>query len=201
MKWALYGERLGVCVFDLDITRRYLLRAMNFLAQLASMDAIILFITSQRSQILMVEETAKRLGQYSHCRRWDSWTFADAAKTYGTKVRLPDAVVFLGTLSSVLEQHPAVMECAKMNIPTIGIVDSNAQPNYVTYVVPGNDDSVESCAYFLKCFSHAIRAGQKKASGQYRDKEPSGDHNRVDSEEDEQRTMSRQPQGFGREFF
>lgn len=48
MKWAIYGERLGVCVFDLDITRRYLLRAMNFLAQLASMDAIILFITSQR---------------------------------------------------------------------------------------------------------------------------------------------------------
>lgn len=139
-------------------------------------------------------------------------------KTYGTKVRLPDVVVFLSTLSSVLEQHPAVMECAKMNIPTIGIVDSNAresgdsdwqkhthlfpslEPNYVTYVVPGNDDSVESCAYYLKCFSHAIRAGQKKASGEYRDKEPR-DHTLVRSDADETRTMPGQPQGFGREFF
>ncbi|GMR35289.1 hypothetical protein PMAYCL1PPCAC_05484, partial [Pristionchus mayeri] len=26
MKWALYGERLGVCIFDLEITRKHLIR-------------------------------------------------------------------------------------------------------------------------------------------------------------------------------
>lgn len=38
----------------------------------------------------------------------------------GATVRLPDTMVFLSTLSSVGEQHPAIIEAAKMAIPTIG---------------------------------------------------------------------------------
>ena len=26
MKWSLYGERLGICVFDLEITKKFLVR-------------------------------------------------------------------------------------------------------------------------------------------------------------------------------
>lgn len=48
MKWALFGERLDVCIFDLEITQRYLTRALNFLACMAYQGAIIMFITTQR---------------------------------------------------------------------------------------------------------------------------------------------------------
>jgi len=70
------------------------------------------------------------------------------------------------------------------------------EPNYVTYVVPGNDDSIESCAYYLKCFSHAIRAGQKKARGE-------GESRDVDEPLPKVRQLQGQNtvQGVGREMF
>lgn len=61
----------------------------------------------------------------------------------------------------VLETHPAVREAAKMAIPTVGVVDSNADPTYVTYPIPGNDDSATSVHFFLDFFLKAIAAGKE----------------------------------------
>lgn len=61
----------------------------------------------------------------------------------------------------MLETHPAVVEAAQMAIPTIGVVDSNSDPSYVTYVVPGNDDSTSSVLYFMNLFVKAIKCGKE----------------------------------------
>ena len=74
---------------------------------------------------------------------------------------LPDTIIFLSTLSSTLERHPGIVEAAKMTIPTIGICDSNSEPNYVTYPVPGNDDSTPSIRYYMKLFQLAIERGRE----------------------------------------
>jgi small subunit ribosomal protein S2 len=49
-----------------------------------------------------------------------------------------------------------------MNIPTIGIVDSNCNPDLLTYVVPGNDDSPVAIELYCKLFKEAILRGKKK---------------------------------------
>ncbi|KAJ9586318.1 hypothetical protein L9F63_020026 [Diploptera punctata] len=54
-----------------------------------------------------------------------------------------------------------VTESAKMCIPTIGIVDTNCNPNLVTYPVPGNDDSPVSIELYCKLFREAIRRGKE----------------------------------------
>ena len=61
-----------------------------------------------------------------------------------------------------MSQHTAIRDSAKMNIPTIGIVDSNCNPDLITYPVPGNDDSVASVTLYCKLFKEAILIGKKK---------------------------------------
>lgn len=75
---------------------------------------------------------------------------------------LPDLCIFLTTLNTVMTQHTAIRDSAKMNIPTIGIVDSNCSPDLVTYVVPGNDDTPASVDLYCKLFKEAILRGKQK---------------------------------------
>ncbi|EGT55615.1 hypothetical protein CAEBREN_00965 [Caenorhabditis brenneri] len=162
MKWALYGERLGVCIFDLDVTKKFLVRALNFVAHVAMRGGMILFVTSNRDSMFDVEKAAEEVGQYSHVRKWQSGTLTNTRQLLGASVRLPDAVCFLSTLTSLGENHPAIIEAAKMAIPTIGVVDSNSDPAYLTYLVPGNDDTPQSTEYLMRMFKEAVRKGQEE---------------------------------------
>lgn len=58
--------------------------------------------------------------------------------------------------------HRAVYDANKMLIPTVGIVDSNCDPNLITYPVPGNDDSLTSIQFYCKVFKEAISRGKQK---------------------------------------
>jgi len=48
-----------------------------------------------------------------------------------------------------------------LQIATVGIVDTNCEPQLITYPVPGNDDSKESISFYLAKFKAAIIAGKK----------------------------------------
>ena len=54
------------------------------------------------------------------------------------------------------------LDAAKMNIPTMAIVDTDCDPNIITFPVPGNDDSLESQQLYLHLFKQAILLGKKK---------------------------------------
>jgi small subunit ribosomal protein S2 len=47
-------------------------------------------------------------------------------------------------------------EARKLNIPTIGLIDSNCNPEDVDYVIPGNDDSVRSVALITAKIADAV---------------------------------------------
>ncbi|VDK84598.1 unnamed protein product [Onchocerca ochengi] len=161
MKWSLFGERLGVCIFDLQKTRECLITALNFVAHIAMRGGMFLFITAEKNNMLMVERKALEINEFAHIRCWKEDTLLNTKALFGAPVRLPDTIIFLSTLTSVLEKHPAIREAAKMVIPTVGIVDSNADPTYITYPIPGNDDSVSSVQYFMDCFVKAIKMGKE----------------------------------------
>ncbi|KAL3120142.1 hypothetical protein niasHT_008896 [Heterodera trifolii] len=163
MKWALYGERLGICVFDLEITRHYLLKALEFVRSVAFLGGRFLFVSTNKSSMLTVETMADELGQYAHTRHWQPGTFTNTKSVFGGPIRLPDIVILLNTLTSAMEAHPALVDSAKMCIPTVAIVDSNSEPNYVCYPIPGNDDSVESVNFFMEMFAKAIRKGRAES--------------------------------------
>jgi len=58
---------------------------------------------------------------------------------------LPDLVVIVGQP----HERNAVLECEKLNIPTITLLDSNCDPTMSTYGITANDDSTRSVELIL----------------------------------------------------
>ena len=52
--------------------------------------------------------------------------------------KVPDAIIVLDTIS----EKNACIEAKSMNIPVIGILDANSDPNMVDFPIPANDDSI-----------------------------------------------------------
>jgi len=61
---------------------------------------------------------------------------------------LPD-VVFVMDLK---KEHIAVAEARKLEIPIVGLVDTNCDPDEVNFVIPGNDDAIRA----LKLMAHQM---------------------------------------------
>lgn len=59
----------------------------------------------------------------------------------------------------VIADANAVREARKMNIPVVGLVDTNADPDTVDYVIPANDDAIKGLQLLLDYFVEAIQEG------------------------------------------
>ena len=158
----IFGSRLEMDIIDLDQTLPLLQDALNFVSHMAYRDGIILLVSKNRIIMPEVEKTAMRVKEYAHCRHWHEGLFTNSNRVFKTTARLPDLCIFLNTLDNVFEMHRGITECAKLLIPTVGIVDTNCDPRLISYPVPGNDDTVDSLMYYLKLFEKAIVLGKKK---------------------------------------
>ena len=158
----IFGSRLGHVIFDLDKTAIYLRSALNFAAHIAYKGGVILFLTRTPQHALLVENTAKECAEFAHTRFWRGGVFTNSIVQFGAVTRLPDLCIFLSSMNTVLLQHTAIRDSAKMMIPTIAILDSNCNPNLVTYPVPGNDDSLVSIQLYCRLFKAAILRAKAK---------------------------------------
>ena len=66
--------------------------------------------------------------------------------------RVPSAL-FIADLKT---EEIALREGARLRIPIIGLVDTNCDPDPVTYVVPGNDDAIRSCELVIGTIGQAV---------------------------------------------
>jgi small subunit ribosomal protein S2 len=62
----------------------------------------------------------------------------------------------------VTNEMNAVREAIKLGIPTIALVDTNADPSLITYPIPANDDAIKAVALITGYVRQAIEAGQAK---------------------------------------
>ena len=69
----------------------------------------------------------------------------------------PDLIVIM----DVLKDKLAVLEAKKLNIPIVGIVDTNADPELIDYVIPGNDDAIRSINLYKKYFLETVIDAQQ----------------------------------------
>ncbi|XP_076562481.1 small ribosomal subunit protein uS2m isoform X1 [Arvicanthis niloticus] len=162
MEPYIFGNRLGQDIIDLDQTALNLQLALNFTAHVAYRKGIILFVSRNRQFSHLIETTAQACGEYAHTRYFKGGLLTNAQLLFGPTVRLPDLIIFLHTLNNVFEPHVAVRDAAKMNIPTVGIVDTNCNPCLITYPVPGNDDSPQAVQLFCKLFRTTINRAKEK---------------------------------------
>ena len=69
----------------------------------------------------------------------------------------PDLIVIF----DVIKDKLAVLQARKLNLPIVGIVDPNADPELIDYVIPGNDDAIRSINLYKKYFLETINDAQQ----------------------------------------
>ncbi len=62
------------------------------------------------------------------------------------------------------KEHIAIQEARKLNIPIVGLVDTNCDPNDVDYVIPGNDDAIRAVKLVTDVMANAIIEGKQGES-------------------------------------
>jgi small subunit ribosomal protein S2 len=77
-----------------------------------------------------------------------------------TMKRQPDAVFIV----DLRKEQLALREASRLGLPVIALVDTNCDPDDVTYVVPGNDDAIRSCSLVTRAIADGIETGKTKVT-------------------------------------
>lgn len=157
-----YGHRAGITVIDLDHTVPLLRRAANVVRNIAKNNGTILFVGTRPELRAVVRKAAERVGPtgFHIGEKWLPGTLTNKVALFGPEVTttqnaVPDVVIFLNPLQNL---H-AIRECAIAHVPTIGIIDSNADPRIVMYAIPANDESVRTAELIAGLLSTAAKQG------------------------------------------
>ncbi len=70
--------------------------------------------------------------------------------------KAPSALFVLDTISEGI----AVTEARKLGIPVVAVVDTNCDPDLITYPIPGNDDAIRSAELMTRVIAEAVAEGK-----------------------------------------
>ena len=155
----IFGVREGIHIISLDVTASHLRRACAVVRSVAERGGLILFVGTRVGQDRAVVKAAQMAGGYHLFDKWIPGGITNGQQILGgcrlkvvdefdqevkgfenqlenKAVLKPDLVVCL----NMLENYVLLHECGVYNIPTIGVVDTDVNPTWVTYPIPANDD-------------------------------------------------------------
>src|SRR5277367_4850528 len=182
----IFGIRDGIHIISLDATFSYLRRAAKIVTEIARRGGLILFVGTRDGHEDIVVNAARRAGGYHVFDRWTpgsltngqqilgrcavkvvdvldrelpqySARMAESAAAGAHPVLKPDLVICLNPL----ENEACLHECGLHNVPTIGIIDTDADPSWVTYPIPANDDSLRCVMLVAGVLGRAGEEGQR----------------------------------------
>ena len=88
---------------------------------------------------------------------------------------LPSAIYVI----DAKKEHIAISEARKLEIPVIAIADTNADPDVIDYVIPGNDDAIRAIKLFTSKIADACvvgsRVGRERAASHSREESHGGE--------------------------
>ena len=100
--------------------------------------------------LLTKKEVALRRKELSKLRK-----HLDGIKTMPDK---PDVAIIIDQK----REMTAILECRKLGIPVVSILDTNCDPELVDIPIPGNDDAIRSIKLILNSLTDSIIQGQSK---------------------------------------
>ena len=59
------------------------------------------------------------------------------------------------------KERIAILEARKLNIPVVGLVDTNCNPEDVDYAIPGNDDAIRAVKLIAQVMANAVIEGKQ----------------------------------------
>lgn len=155
----IYGVRHGIHIISLEQTLAHLRRAARVVEEVAYRGGTILFVGTRKGHMEIVSHAATKAKACYLFTRWTPGSITnrdrllEGLKVYAVNERdellsgfekhvddsrplTPDLVICLNPV----ENYTLLYECGLAKIPTIGVIDTDADASWVTYPIPANDD-------------------------------------------------------------
>lgn len=160
----IHGVRDGIHIISLETTAAHLRRAARVVEEVSYNGGVVLFAGTRKNQMEIVTKAAEMAGGCHLFTKWAPGSITNRDVILKMKMTkmvdeqdetlegfdrynafsrplVPDLVVCLNPL----ENYTMLYECGLASIPTIGIIDTDADPSWVTYTIPANDDRYVIC--------------------------------------------------------
>ncbi|KAL1301734.1 hypothetical protein AAFC00_005937 [Neodothiora populina] len=177
----IFGVRQGIHIISLDATASHLRRACSVVKAVSERGGLVLFVGTREGQDRAVVKAAEMAGGCHLFDRWIPGSITNGLQILGRcgikvvdeldkevpgfeeqledgSALKPDLVVCLNPMENYVLLH----ECGLNNIPTIGVIDTDANPTWVTYPIPANDDSIRACQVIAGALGRAGQQGQER---------------------------------------
>jgi small subunit ribosomal protein S2 len=175
MKRFIFAERGGIYIIDLQQTQKLLDEAYDFVRNVSERGGTVLFVGTKKQAQDSIAEEASRVGMPYVNHRWlggllpakerislenDLEKLEANLGGVADMRRQPDAIFIV----DLRKEQLAVREAQRLGLPVIALVDTNCDPDEASYVIPGNDDAIRSCALVVRAVADGIDAGRQKAT-------------------------------------
>ena len=157
----IFQARNGIHIIDLQKTSKKLDEAYEFIRSQAEEGKTILFVGTKKQAQECIKEAAEKCGMYYVDQRWLGGMLTNF-KTIKTRVqRLKDLEKMQedGTFD-VLPKKEVIL----LKKPTVGIVDTNCNPEVLDYAIPGNDDAIRAVKLITDVMANAVIEGKQGES-------------------------------------
>src|SRR6266851_2702606 len=140
MKRFILAERNGIYIIDLQQSLDFIDHAYEFIKETVAHGGTVLYVGTKKELLHLRRERDKLERSLGGIRDMS---------------RVPSALWVVDTK----KEHIAVSEARKLGIPVIAILDTNCDPDEVTYPIPGNDDAIRSVALLTRVVADAVADG------------------------------------------
>ena len=185
----IFQARNGIHIIDLQKTSKKLDEAYAFLKEQAEEGKTVLFVGTKKQAQDCMKEAAEKCGMYYVNQRWlggmltNFATIEKRIERLNQLEKMEEVILLkkemdkleknLGGIKNMKEmpgvlfivdpkkERNAILEAKKLNIPTIGLIDTNCNPDDVDYVIPGNDDAIRAVKLIADTMANAVIEGRQ----------------------------------------
>ena len=186
----IFQARNGIHIIDLQKASKKIDEAYEFIKEQVEEGKTVLFVGTKKQAQDCMKDAAIKSGMYYVNQRWLGGMLTnfdtiqkriqrlkdlEKMEEDGTFDVLPKKEVIL--LKKEMDKLPgviflvdpkkeriAILEAKKLNIPVVGIVDTNCNPQDLDYPIPGNDDAIRSVSLIADVMANAIIEGKQGES-------------------------------------
>jgi small subunit ribosomal protein S2 len=193
MKPFIFDARNGIHIIDLSKSLVQLETACDFLHSIVAKGGSVLFVGTKKQAQEAVKEAAKSCGQLYVTERWlggtltnfntikrsiarlktiEKWETDGTINNYGLfknldGIRSMDKYPAAMFIVDIKREHNAVAEGRRLKIPIVALVDTNCDPELVTYPIAGNDDAIRSVRLILQTVVQTILQARGEYEAKY----------------------------------
>ncbi len=118
------------------------------------------------TKLLHYEDVVSKSGNFPHYTKKEYNTFQkmiERLKKNVGGIRNLNWPLGAIVLVDVSKEHSALKEAAIMGIPVVALVDTNCDPSFVDYVIPGNDDAPKAIKVVVDYLAESVAKGLEVA--------------------------------------